>query len=173
MSSERSFNFHRNQRSSHLTQLKMDSVGTGITVLAVRLGEDVHAIPIDAVEEVLPALPIESMPQCPAFIRGVVYVRGHVIPVLDAAERLGLHEHQRPLEPHIVCLRIGDRLIGVEFDEALDLIEIDPTKLMAAERIGARHGFFSGVIDHDGQMIRLLDPDRLLAEEETAEIFDC
>lgn len=153
-----------------MTQLKAVSASTDTTVLAVRLGEDVHAIPIDAVEEVLPALPIESIPQCPAFIRGVVYVRGHVIPVLDAAERLGLHEHQRPLEPHIVCLRIGDRMIGVEFDEALDLIEIDSAKLIAADKIGARRGFFSGVIDHDGQMIRLLDPQSLLAEEDADQL---
>ncbi len=140
------------------------------TVLAVRLGEDVHAVPIEAVVEVLPALPIESIPQCPRFIRGVVYVRGHIIPVLDAAERLGLQSHQRPPEPHIVCLRIGERLIGVEFDEALDLIEIDPRQSMPADAIGARQGFFGGVFERDGQMIRLLDPDKLLEDEESDEL---
>ena len=40
--------------------------------------------------------------------------------VLDAAERLWLKDHERLPEPHIVCLRIGERLVGVEFDEALD-----------------------------------------------------
>ena len=60
------------------------------------------------------------------FVRGVVFVRGHLIPVVDAAERLGLREHQRPDEPHIVCLRVDGRLVGVELDEALDLLEFDP-----------------------------------------------
>ncbi|MBC7817349.1 MAG: chemotaxis protein CheW, partial [Planctomycetaceae bacterium] len=92
--------------------------------LAVRIGGNLHALPIDMVEEVLPALPIETIPQCPAFVRGVVFVRGHLIPVLDAAERLRLRDHVRPAEPHIVCLRIGSRLVGLEVDEAIDLIEI-------------------------------------------------
>ena len=56
----------------------------------MRIGENLHAMPIDVIVEVLPALPIEAVPQCPAFVRGVVFVRGHLIPVLDAAERLGL-----------------------------------------------------------------------------------
>ena len=44
--------------------------------------------------------------------------------VLDAAERLRMVDHQRPAEPHIVCVRMaGGRLVGVEFDEALNLCE--------------------------------------------------
>lgn len=154
-----------------MTESAITEARSLITVLGVRLGADLHAIPIEAVEEVLPALPIESISQCPSFVRGVVFVRGHVIPVLDAAERLGLHEHQRPLEPHIVCLRIGDRLVGVEFDEATDLIEIDPTQLMSAVDLGARDGFFTGVIDLDGNTIRLLDPKKLLAEKDSEQLI--
>lgn len=104
--------------------------------LSVRLGNNLHAIPIAAVEEVLPALPVETIPQCPSFVRGVVFGRGHLIPVLDAAERLGVQGHPRTPEPHIVCLLIGNRLVGVEFDEAIDLIEIHgmpkAAKLLAA-----------------------------------------
>lgn len=57
-------------------------------MLTMRLDQELHALPIDAVEEVLPALPVESVPQCPEFIRGVVFVRGHLIPAFDAAGRL-------------------------------------------------------------------------------------
>lgn len=138
--------------------------------LAVRLGENLHAIPIAAVEEVLPALPIESVPQCPEFVRGVVFVRGHLIPVLDAAERLGIKDHQRPPEPHIVCLRIGERLVGIEFDEALDLLELRDVETLSAEDVSAELGFFAGVIEQDGQVIRLLDPERLMATEEAEKL---
>ena len=138
--------------------------------LAVRLGENLHAIPIAAVEEVLPALPIETVPQCPDFVRGVVFVRGHLIPVLDAAERLGIKDHQRPPEPPIVCLRIGDRLVGVEFDEALDLLELHEVDSLTAEDVGAQSGFFAGVLEQDGQVIRLLDPEKMMAAEEADEL---
>lgn len=138
--------------------------------LTVRLGKDLHAIPIEGIEEVLPALPVEPVPKAPAFLRGVVFVRGHLIPVLDAAERLGLTNHSRPDEPHIVCIRIGERIVGVEFDEAIDLIDLDNDEQLAADQMGAAKGFFTGVVDHDGQVIRLLDPDKLISETEATQL---
>jgi purine-binding chemotaxis protein CheW len=148
---------------------QVQAQGAGI-VLAVRLGEQLHAIPIGAVEEVLPALPVESVPHCPAFVRGVVFVRGHLIPVLDAAERLGLKDHHRPLEPHIVCLRIDDRLIGIEFDEALDLLDLESLESLSSQQVGAKAGFFSGVVERDGRIIRLLDPNQLFNPQEASEL---
>ncbi|MCY2989602.1 MAG: chemotaxis protein CheW [Planctomycetota bacterium] len=138
--------------------------------LAVRIGENQHAILLARIEEVLPALPIESVPQCLDFIRGVVFVRGHLIPVLDAAERLGLKNHQRPLEPHIVCLRVHNRLVGLEVDEALDLVDLRHGVSVSADEIGAQRGFFTGVVELDGNVFRLLDPDRLLADTEAVEL---
>ncbi len=151
-----------------MTESQVEQAHAPAVVLALRLGKDLHAIPIRAVEEVLPALPIESVPNCPPFVRGVVFVRGHLIPVLDAAERLGLKGHQRPLEPHIVCLRVGERLIGVEFDEALDLIDLGAVESLTSAEFGAGGGFFSGVVERDGQIYRMLDPDKLIGQEETA-----
>lgn len=84
-------------------------------VLLVRLGNDVYAIPIAWIEEVLPALPIETVPQCPEYVRGFIFVRGHLIPVVGAAERLGLSRLPASSEPNIVCLRVAHRLIGIEF----------------------------------------------------------
>ncbi len=140
--------------------------------LAVRIGENLHAIPLGAVEEVLPALPIETVPQCPDFLRGVVFVRGHLIPVLSAAERLGLANDSRDGEPHIICLRIGERLVGVEVDEAIDLIDLGQGVELSAREIGAHEGFFSGVVDLDGKLFRILDPSRLLVTEELAELAE-
>lgn len=153
-----------------MTESTVDRAQASGIVLAVRLGEELHAIPIRVVEEVLPALPIESVPNCPAFVRGVVFVRGHLIPVLDAAERLGIKGHERPLEPHIVCLRVGDRLVGIEFDEALDLIDLGSVESLSSDDLGASAGFFSGVVDWEGRIIRLLEPEKLLEGQEAAEL---
>ncbi|QDU97020.1 chemotaxis protein CheW [Lignipirellula cremea] len=137
--------------------------------LAVRLGESLHAIPIAAIEEVLPALPIEPVPHAPPFILGVVFVRGHLIPVVDAGERLGV-PRKRPLEPPIVCVYCNQRLFGIEVDEALDLIDLDGAAVLSAEQAGAAAGFFAGVIDYQGEVIRLLDPEQLLGAEEKTQL---
>lgn len=135
-------------------------------VLVVRLGVDLYAIPIAAIEEVLPALPIEAMPRSPAFVRGVVFVRGHLIPVLSAAERLGIRDHQPAEDPPIVCMRLGQRLVGVEFDEAMDLMDIDSADALPSEEFGLQKGFLTGVAECNGQVIRLLDPQHLISPDE-------
>jgi len=137
--------------------------------LLVRLGGTLHALPVGSVEEVLPALPIEPIPQAPADLRGVVFVRGHWIPIVDAAARLGL-ERPRSAEPPIVCLSLQGKLIGVEVDEALDVIDLSRGVQAGAADLGAGEGFFAGLVDLDGQSIRLLDPQRLLAAEEAARL---
>ena len=149
-----------------MTKLTTQSEPVKTTVLVVRLGADLLALPIESVEEVLPALPVEPLSQCPAFVRGVVFVRGHLIPVLSAAERLGMSDYQRPDEPHIVCLRYNNRLIGVEFDEALDLMDLNLKECLTADQFGAEAGFMQGLVDQEGLIIRLLDPERLVAKEE-------
>ena len=139
-------------------------------VLTVRLGGSLHAIPIWAVEEVLPALPIEWLPNCLAFVRGVVFVRGHLIPVIDAAERFGMKRDSRPYERHLVCLRVDGRLIALEFDEALDLVDLGDAELLTLDVAGIRSSFFAGVVQRDSVVIRILDPAKLLASAESGEL---
>ena len=143
-------------------------------MLLVRLGKDLYAIPIAAIEEVLPALPIEAVPQCPDFVRGVIFVRGHLIPVLDAGERLGSKAPKGFDDSNIVCLRIGEanaRLVGVEFDEVLDLLDLVGAEILPSREIGAKGGFFTGVVEQDGRLIRLLDPEMLISTAEKEEWF--
>lgn len=146
---------------NNLTEEKTEDVGK---LLLLRLGNDLHAISIAWVEEILPALPVESLPQSPPSVRGVVFARGHFIPVMDAADRLGMRDHQPVDEPHLVCLRIGDRSVGIEFDEALGLIDVGRPESLNAATIGSNGGFFLGVIEHAGEVIRLLDPEKMIEE---------
>lgn len=149
-----------------MTQSAMPLGAPGDQVLVVRLGESLHAIPVGAVEEILPALPVERVAQCPAFVRGVVYVRGHLIPVLDLAERLGIADHVRPAEPHIVCLRWSGRLVGVEVDEALDLMQLPEVQGLSTQVLGVPDGMIQSIVERGGQIIRLLNPARLVAPDE-------
>ncbi|HZZ79548.1 MAG TPA: chemotaxis protein CheW [Gemmataceae bacterium] len=136
-------------------------------VLLVRLAKDLYAIPIASIEEILPALPIEAMPQSPEYVRGVVFVRGHLIPVLSAAERLGLRDHQSSDDPPVICVRVGKRMVGIEFDEAVDLMDIEGAKALGCEEIGVQEGFFTGVVECNGLVIRMLNPEYLISPDET------
>ncbi len=132
-------------------------------MLAVRIGGAVYALPVDAIEEVLPALPIDSLPRGPDYLRGVVFVRGQLIPVLDLAVRLGV-VRDRPLEPPVVCVRLQGRTVGCEVDEVLDLLEIDWQQSLSADTFGG-DGALAAVVEIGGRMIGLLDARRLGIED--------
>jgi chemotaxis signal transduction protein len=141
-------------------------------------------LPLEAVEEVLPALPIDPLPQCPDALRGVIFVRGRLIPVIDAAQRLGV-ARSRPLEPPIVSVRLPGGVVGIEVDEVLDLLDLvvppalstdasDSSRIsipLGRERAAGdatsqdsdRAGAMIAAVDVDGQTVRLLDAQRLAA----------
>jgi len=147
------------------------ATGEGV-YLAIRIGGVVHAVPIGFVEEVLPALPVETIAQLPVFMRGVIFVRGHLIPVLDGAERLGLPSDPHRAEPHLLCLNINGRLIGLEIDEAIDLMELPETGRIPVPELGGNFPFLSAVMDHQGEIVRILDPEKLFNPEEISRLAD-
>lgn len=149
-----------------MTGILHSSTSMVISVLAVRIGRHLHAIPTASIEEVLPALPVEPIPRSPEFVVGVVFVRGHLIPVLSAAERLGVTDYERPLEPNIVCLRVEGRLIGVEVDEAIDLMDLPADSALPTEGFCKTQPFLKALVEHDGEVVRVLDPEKLVSTEE-------
>lgn len=153
-----------------MTGIRQSSTTKVMNVLAVRLGRHLHAIPTASIEEVLPALPIEPIPRSPDFVIGVVFVRGHLIPVLSAAERIGVTDYVRPPEPNIVCLRVGGRLIGVEVDEAIDLIDLPADSALSTNDFCRTQPFLKALVEYDGEVVRVLDPEKLVSTEEAHEL---
>ncbi|SFJ33796.1 chemotaxis protein CheW [Planctomicrobium piriforme] len=141
------------------------------TYLSVRIGSVLHAIPITAIAEILPALPIEPIVQCPPYVRGVVFVRGHLIPVLDGAARLQTPRVAATAEPNIVCLQVRNRLVGLEVDEALELVQFEAGTDFALSDLHATTQLVPAVVDYRGELLRVIDPEYLLSEQADAELL--
>ena len=146
-----------------MTNVPRNRRSSASLVLAVVLGGERYGIPVEYVDEVLPALPVESLPECPAYVRGVVILHDQLIPVIDGAQRWLLNGHQPPLEPHIVCLRIDGRLVGLQVDEALELVEVASVPLSLAE-MGTSGAFCASIGNLDDEVIRILDPAQLRSD---------
>ncbi|WP_437204454.1 chemotaxis protein CheW [Planctomicrobium sp. SH664] len=153
-----------------MTQLGQVTHIASRTLLKVRLGGKLHAIPIEEIEEVLPALPVEPIAQSSPWLRGVVFVRGHLIPVLDGVRRLGFPVQHRTNDPHIVCLRWQNQLLGLEVEEALDLIELPEHPDLTSATLGVADRFVSGVVDLEGEIIRVLNVRELSPGHDVAEL---
>ena len=138
--------------------------------LAFRIDGEAFAAPIAHLEEILPYLPIDQVPQSPSYLLGVVFVCGHIVPILDGAERIGVvRRGPPPDDPHILAFRLGGargRLVGLLVDEALDLVDVPEAGFAAARELFLTDGPFRGVVDSGGVLYRMIDPERLLRPEE-------
>ena len=98
---------------------------TILSLLRVRLGDAVLALPATAVREIVRAVAITPLPGAPAIIEGAINVRGALVPVLDIRGRLQLPA--RPLDPDqfLVMMQAGARTLALRVDEVDDLVEVD------------------------------------------------
>jgi purine-binding chemotaxis protein CheW len=104
------------------------------------------------------------VPQSPAHVRGVTNLRGAILPIIDAAIRLGLPSAGPSERSVTIVLQHGDRLAGLLVDEVSDIVtvaaeDIQPTPDLAST---AEDGFICGLISMNGDLISKVSVERLL-----------
>ncbi|MGA0596389.1 chemotaxis protein CheW [Enterovirga sp. CN4-39] len=139
-------------------------------LIAFRIGAQEFCIDIQAVREIRGWTPATPLPHSPGFVRGVINLRGAVLPVVDLAARLGL-ETTDPTARHVIIVsRIGEQLVGLLVDAVSDILTVSedalqPTPDVAYDPAGA---FVKGLLPVDGRLISLVSLDRMLPEQAKA-----
>ncbi len=137
--------------------------------LGFRLGDELFAIPILRVEEIRGWEQPSLLPDTKSYVKGVINLRGSIIPVVDLRERF-LNIEQRYLPTTVVIvLRIfypetEDKIIGVVADSVTDVIQYQKDKLLKLPDMddSAAEGFVKGILKHEDQVYFMLDIDPLL-----------
>ncbi|GAB4259852.1 MAG: chemotaxis protein CheW [Methylomicrobium sp.] len=139
--------------------------------LSFTLGAEEYGVDILRVQEIRSWEPVSRIPNVPAYEKGVVNLRGAIVPIIDLRERfdLGL-THYTPLTVVVVLqARIGSktRVMGVVVDAVSDVIEIDKNTIQAAPDFGPKVSieFINGLASVNERMVMLLDVDKLLRLE--------
>ena len=141
--------------------------------LTFMLGGDVYAIGILGIKEIIEYGSLTTVPRMPGFIRGVLNLRGAVVPVIDLAARFD--KPTTPITPRtcivIVELNLGDdesQDVGVMVDAVNEVLEIPATEIEPAPSFGAdiRVDFISGMGKVDEKFVIILDMNRVLSMDE-------
>jgi purine-binding chemotaxis protein CheW len=140
--------------------------------LTFRLGPERYALPLARAREILHYTPLTPVPGVPPSIRGVIHLRGQVVPVVD----LGVRFRQPPSPPTawscfiLVEVEIEGEpaLLGVPVDVMEDVVELAPEDVVPPPPFGAaiREEFLLGMGRHGDGFVPLLDVDRVLAPHE-------
>ena len=140
--------------------------------LTFRLGEEVFATDVAKVREVLDFTTITKIPRTPDFMRGVINLRGNVVPVVDLRLCFEMSKTEKTVNTCIVVVEMmvegESNIIGALADSVEEVIDLEPENIQPPPRIGTkiRADFIRGMGKRDSQLIMILDIDRVFSAEE-------
>lgn len=146
--------------------------------LTFQLGGEMFAIGILHIKEILEYNNLTTVPMMPAFIRGVINLRGAVVPVVDLSARFGRQVSEVTRRSCIVIIEVnvdnGVQDIGLMVDAVSAVLEIPASEIEPAPSFGARirADFISGMAKVDGKFVILLNVSRVLSVDEMAMLAD-
>jgi len=146
---------------------------TGTTqYLTFRLAEEVYALDIGKVREVLDFTTVTKVPRTPEFMRGVINLRGSVVPVVDLRLKFGMAVTERTVNTCVIITEVtvdnDTTVLGCLADSVQEVLDLTPEEISAAPKIGTklRTEFIKGMGKRDERFIIILDIDRVFSAEE-------
>lgn len=140
--------------------------------LTSRLGAGVFGLEITKVQEIMGLLPVTYVPQMPAFVRGVINLRGHVIPVIDLRLKLGLEPEPDTEKTCIIVVKMGpdcgDLEVGMVVDEVHEVLTLDRGQIDPAPDLGGtiNTDFILGMGKAEKKVVILLDVENVVGKQE-------
>jgi len=118
-----------------------------VKTIVFSIGNEEYGIEVEHVKTIERLMPMTRVPRTPPFVKGVVNLRGIVVPVIHLASRFGLPESEPTENTRIVMVSVGDLDVGFIVDAAHDVIDVDPEKIEAPPEIvgGIRAKYLRGI----------------------------
>jgi len=132
------------------------------------IGDDQYGVDIMAVREIKGWTAIGCLPGQPEYARGVLDLRGVMVPIIDLRCRFGGGLTEATSTHIVIIVQIDGKLVGLLADQVLDIVSFDNSQVQPVPRIGAAEtmAFLSGLVTVEGSMIALINLANLLSEPE-------
>ena len=140
-------------------------------LVAFGVAQGDYAVDIMRIKEIINPVPVTQMPKAPAFIEGVIELRGAILPVMDVRKRFDLTPTAatRATKFLIVAVDVGVAriIVGLIVDRVSEPLRVPRAEIKPAPALSiSERAFFTGVVHHHGKMLMVLDPDSLLSSAE-------
>jgi purine-binding chemotaxis protein CheW len=137
-----------------------------------KLGEETYGINVMQVQEVLRYTEIAPVPGAPEYVLGIINLRGTVVTVIDTRSRFGLPSSEVSDNSRIVIIESDDQVVGIMVDSVAEVVYLRSSEIDSAPNVGTEESakFIQGVSNRDGQLLILVDLNKLLSDDEWDEI---
>jgi purine-binding chemotaxis protein CheW len=141
---------------------------SALEALAFTLGREEYGVDILKVQEIRGHDTVTRIANAPAYIKGVVNLRGVIVPVVDLRLRFNIDSSGDEQFSVVIVLNIAGRIIGMVVDSVSDVISLGADEIRPAPQMGSAldTDFLLGIGTVDGRMLILLDIERLMSSEE-------
>lgn len=156
-------------RNTNPTNDNSDEVLQWVTY---RLGEETYGINVMQVQEVLRYTEIAPVPGAPDYVLGIINLRGNVVTVIDTRARFGLSSSETTDNTRIVIIESDEQVVGILVDSVAEVVYLRSSEIDSAPNVGTEESakFIQGVSNRDGELLILVDLNKLLSDEEWDEI---
>jgi purine-binding chemotaxis protein CheW len=163
-------NFEAGRSEAEAANIQTSNLPT--QVISFAIGDDQYGVDIMAVREIKGWSEITHLPKQPEYVRGVLNLRGVIVPIIDLRCRFGQGLTDATALHIVIIVQIASRQVGLLADRVLDIVSFETTQVQPVPRVanGARVNFLSGLVTIESGMIALIALTNLLSltEEEEA-----
>ncbi len=141
-------------------------------LISFEVGEEEYGLEILRVKEVIRIREITRLPKAPHFVRGIINLRGDIIPIIDLRDRFGLEERAYSTMTRVIVVDVEGRLVGMVVDAASQVVRIPSDQIDPPPPIvgGLSAEYIKGVGKLEERLVILLNIDRILSQEEKVEL---
>ncbi len=152
--------------------MSVDTITVAAQYLTFKLRDEVFALEISKVREVLEYTTVTKVPRTPDFMSGVINLRGNVVPVIDLNLKFGMNQTEKTIDTCIIIVEIsvdGETVVlGALADSVQEVIDMEPESIEPAPKIGTSLNieFLKGMGKRDDQFMMILDIDKVFSTED-------
>jgi purine-binding chemotaxis protein CheW len=151
---------------------KTDSADIVLQWVTFKLQEETYGINVMQVQEVLRYTEIAPVPGSPDYVLGIINLRGNVVTVIDTRTRFGLEPDEITDNSRIVIIEAEKQVIGILVDSVAEVVYLKQSEVDTAPNVGTEESarFIQGVSNREGELLILVDLNKLLSDEEWEEL---
>jgi len=137
-----------------------------------RLADEIYGINVMQVQEVLRVSEIAPVPGAPHYVLGIINLRGNVVTVIDTRIRLGLTTTDVTDSTRIVIIEGAKHVVGILVDCVAEVVDLPMSEVESAPNVGNDESakYIQGVASREGELLILVDLNKLLTDEEWDEL---
>lgn len=137
-----------------------------------KLENEKYGVQVMQVQEVLRMTEIAPVPGAPHYVVGIINLRGNVVTVVDTRKLFGLAEKEMDDSTRIVIIEASSQVFGILVDSVAEVVDLPASDIEPAPNVGNEDTakFIQGVASHGGELLIVLDLNKLLSSDELTEI---